>query len=76
MGLAPTCGCNPARFEVNLFDFNHDLYGEHLQVELISFLRPERKFRSTAELKNQMKTDKEKALRILAYADQPQFFLT
>src|SRR5262245_50349292 len=44
LGLRPTFGGQEPRLEVHLFDFAGDLYGRGLCVELIDFLRPERKF--------------------------------
>ncbi|MEL3963048.1 riboflavin kinase [Lysinibacillus endophyticus] len=44
-------------FEVFIFDFNEDIYGEKLGVEIISFIRNEKKFKSLEELKAQLKKD-------------------
>lgn len=57
-------GCKPtvsdsARMgaETYLYDFQGDLYGKHIRVELLAFRRKERKFGSVEELKKQMQTD-------------------
>ena len=52
--------------EPYFFDFAGDLYGRKLEVELISFLRPEAKFDSLAGLTDQMAKDCEEARRRLA----------
>ena len=54
------------RLEAHLFDINRDLYGRHLRVALVDFIRPERKFASFDELKGQIATDAQKARAILA----------
>ena len=43
--------------EVNVFSFDRETYGQTIQVELLSFVRPERKFASVEELKSQMEAD-------------------
>ncbi|MBQ7463892.1 MAG: bifunctional riboflavin kinase/FAD synthetase [Lachnospiraceae bacterium] len=43
--------------ETYIYDFDDDVYGETLRVELLHFLRGEMKFDSIDELKAQMKTD-------------------
>lgn len=69
VGIVPTYDNHTSRLEVHFFDFHEDLYGKPLCIELISFLRSERKFASANELKNQIAADKQEALRILTYAN-------
>ena len=58
VGKKPTVGSeNPAGVETYLFDFEGDLYGKEIRVELLKFVRPERKFSSLEELKEQLKRD-------------------
>ncbi|MBR2373821.1 MAG: riboflavin biosynthesis protein RibF [Lentisphaeria bacterium] len=57
IGLSPTYGGNERRIEVHLLDFNGDLYGLELTVQLLKFLRPERKFNDPSELKEQITRD-------------------
>ncbi|NVK64692.1 MAG: bifunctional riboflavin kinase/FAD synthetase [Flavobacteriales bacterium] len=45
--------------EVNLFDFQGDLYGQYVTVQLLSHFRDEMKFNSIADLKEQLKQDEE-----------------
>lgn len=52
--------------EINIFDYNSDLYGEELKVEWCKFIRDEKKFAGVEELVNQIKED-EKQIR--AYFD-------
>jgi riboflavin kinase/FMN adenylyltransferase len=51
--------------ETYLFDFTGDLYGKHLAVALIAYLRPEMKFDSLDALKAQMTKDSEAARAVL-----------
>ena len=51
--------------EVHLFDFNQDLYDQHLEVELIERIRPDAKFDNMEALKVQMDKDANAARQIL-----------
>jgi len=66
LGLRPTVGTLVPRLEAHLFDINTDLYGRHLRVALVDFIRPERKFSGFDELKQQIAADAAKAREILA----------
>lgn len=52
--------------EVNIFDFDKEIYGENLSVELVALLRQEMKFNNIEEMKVQLDKDKEVALYKLA----------
>ena len=45
------------RVETHIFDFDQDIYGEHLRIELIKFQRDEIKFNSLEALKHQIAND-------------------
>jgi riboflavin kinase/FMN adenylyltransferase len=64
-GTRPTFGGSDLRLEVNLFDFDGDLYGRHLRVALIEHLRPERRFSGIDALKAQIAEDALRAREIL-----------
>ena len=51
--------------EVNLFDFEDDIYGEDITLEFISFLRLEFKMCGLDELKRQLTLDRSNAQRLL-----------
>ena len=51
--------------EVNIFDFEHDIYGEMIEVELISLIRKDRKFASFDALKEQLQLDRLESMDIL-----------
>lgn len=44
--------------EVNLFDFDEDIYGQTLRLEFIKYLRSERKFSSIEDLTGQLERDR------------------
>ncbi|MGH7095762.1 MAG: riboflavin kinase, partial [Stellaceae bacterium] len=50
----------------HLFDLDRDLYGRHLRVSLIDFIRPERKFSGLDELREQISVDARLAREMLA----------
>lgn len=66
IGVRPMFGKNQANLETYILDFDGDLYGTHLSVALVEFLRPERKFDSLDALAAQMKTDCAQARLLLA----------
>ena len=51
--------------EVNLFDFEGDIYGADISLEFISFLRLEFKMCGLEELKKQLTMDRDNAKRLL-----------
>jgi riboflavin kinase/FMN adenylyltransferase len=51
--------------ETYLFDFSGDLYGKHLAVELIAYLRPEVKLEGLDALKAQIAKDVDEARKVL-----------
>lgn len=60
IGVRPTIDNeNVSKLEVHLFDFNGNLYGKSLTVQLLSRSRDEIKFDSLDELKNQLKNDEQ-----------------
>ena len=57
IGYKPTVGEYFRGVETYLFDFEGDLYGKVIEVQLYSFERPEQKFPDLNELKAQMHRD-------------------
>jgi len=64
-GNRPTFGGGDVLLEAHLFDFQGDLYGQHLRVALVEYLRPERKFAGLDALKAQIAEDSAAARRLL-----------
>lgn len=58
VGMRPTiAGLKRALLEVHLFDFDRDIYGEHVQVHFLQKLRDERKFADLDALTKQINKD-------------------
>ncbi len=70
IGLRPTVGTPEPRLEAHLFDIDADLYGRHIRVSLIDFIRPERKFSGLDALKAQIAEDAARARAILAETER------
>ena len=66
LGRRPTVEGKDTLLESYLFDWSGDLYGKHLRVKLIEFLRAEEKFESLEAMTGQMKRDAEQARAILS----------
>ena len=66
LGTRPMFDPPKELLEAHLFDFDGDLYGRTIETELVAYLRPEAKFDSIDELKNQMTQDAEAARNALA----------
>ncbi|MBO6087320.1 bifunctional riboflavin kinase/FAD synthetase [bacterium] len=56
-GLRPTINGSKPVLEVHILDFDKDIYGKTIKVGFLRMLRPERKFNSLDELKEQIKQD-------------------
>ena len=66
IGVRPMFGENTPNLETYIFDFKGDLYGHHLSIGLIDYLRPEMKFDGLPDLLTQMAEDCTQARAILA----------
>ncbi|MFI2743008.1 bifunctional riboflavin kinase/FAD synthetase [Zhouia sp. PK063] len=58
IGFNPTVGGTHKTIEANFFDFNQDLYGKKIQVDILQRLRNEEKYPSVEVLKQQLAKDK------------------
>lgn len=65
IGNNPTVNGKHKTIEVNIFDFNKDIYEEDATIYFIERLRDEVKFNGLEELKDQLALDKINSLRIL-----------
>lgn len=65
IGNRPTIQNAKWSVEVNIFEFNKNIYNENLTICFISRMREEKKFDSIEELKNQLTKDKHNANKIL-----------
>jgi len=65
IGFRPTIGDDKKMIEVNVFDFNENIYGRTLRVYVKSFMRKEEKFENLEQLKNQISIDEINAKKLL-----------
>jgi len=70
LGLRPTIESDTPRrvLEFHLFDFDHDLYGEEIELRFLEYLRPEQKFDNLAALREQIARDVKRAHQIFGDA--------
>lgn len=65
IGVRPTVSGEERRIEVNIFDFDRDIYNERISIHFHTLLRNEEKFGSIEMLKEQLDKDKIEAIKIL-----------
>jgi len=70
IGYNPTFGENRLSAETHIFDFNQDIYGKEIKINLLKHLRGEKKFSGPEELAGQIREDIREARRILAEAQK------
>ncbi len=61
IGVRPTFNGTERRIEIHIFDANLDLYGKHLEVDFIAWLRGEQRFSGIEALKAQISSDAQQA---------------
>lgn len=66
IGYNPTFGEEQLVAETHIFDFSEDIYGKPIKVNLLKFLRSERKFSGPRELAEQIVRDVATAKKVLA----------
>ena len=64
IGMRPTVAGKKLTLEVHILDFNQNIYGQSIKVELVEHLRNERMFGSLEELKAQLAKDESETRRI------------
>jgi len=65
IGFNPTVNGQKQTIEVNLFDFDADIYGQKLEISVLKYLREEQKFDSVDLLAAQLNLDKKTALEFV-----------
>ncbi|HVZ69746.1 MAG TPA: bifunctional riboflavin kinase/FAD synthetase [Rhizomicrobium sp.] len=65
-GVRPMYKIETPLLETYLFDFNGDLYGKHMSIEMIHYIRPEAKLEGLEALKAQIAKDSDVARKVLA----------
>ena len=66
IGYRPTVADGELTIEVNIFDFNEEIYEQEITILFIDRIRDEQKFNGLDELKAQLEQDREKVKTILA----------
>ncbi len=67
IGTRPSVDSSPRlTIETNIMDFDEDIYGEDMVVEIMAYLRPIRKMDGIEEVKKQVDEDKLRSRRILS----------
>ncbi len=66
LGVRPMFGENTPNLETFIFDFDGDLYGHHLSISLVNYIRPEMKFDGLSALMDHMAADCLRARNVLA----------
>jgi riboflavin kinase/FMN adenylyltransferase len=66
IGYRPTIDVGDLTIEVNIFDFDEEIYGERIIIYFIERIRDEVKFENLSALRNQLIMDRAKALELLS----------
>jgi riboflavin kinase / FMN adenylyltransferase len=65
IGYRPTFNGKEFRIEVNIFDFNKEIYNQEVTLHFKAFIRPDQRFENAAGLTEQLAKDKMKAMSLL-----------
>ncbi|MGG6229572.1 bifunctional riboflavin kinase/FAD synthetase [Tenacibaculum sp. SDUM215027] len=71
IGNRPTVDGEHQTIEVHYFNFNQNLYGKELTIELLYYLRDEQKFDSVSDLISQLKKDQQNSILFLKSYAKP-----
>lgn len=65
IGVKPTLGSTQRTLEVNLFDFDEQIYGASVTIRFVERIRDEQGFENLEDLRSQLHKDKANALSVL-----------
>lgn len=65
IGVRPTIDHGELTIEINIFDFNEDIYDQTITITFVDRLRDEKKFENLDALKKQLGRDREQTMQIL-----------
>lgn len=65
IGYRPTIDVGDLTIEVNIFDFDEEIYGDRIIIYFIERIRDEKKFENLSALRDQLTIDRAKAYEIL-----------
>lgn len=66
IGQRPTINGMTRNIEVNIFNFDKEIYGQNIKMNFLKFLRHDEKFSGLEDLKTQLQLDKENTLEYFA----------
>lgn len=64
IGYRPTIDANRLTIEANIFDFDREIYNDHITIRFVERIRDERRFGGLQQLKGQLGYDKEMVLKL------------
>lgn len=64
IGIRPTINGTSETIEVNIFNFNENIYNKTVRIEFYQRIRNEQKFEQFSDLKTQLEIDKEKTIQV------------
>ena len=67
IGFNPTVDGTTKSLEIHLFNFNNDLYGKKIRVELVDRIRDEVKFDSLEDLRKQLQKDMQTSISLIGH---------
>lgn len=65
IGIRPTLDLENVTIEAHIFDFDEDIYGEHISIHFLDRIRDEMRFPSLGALKDQLQKDRSESLQKL-----------
>lgn len=65
IGVRPTLNGTKETIEVNIFNFDDDIYNKEIRIEFYERIRDEQNFNELSELKKQLAIDKNKVIQVL-----------
>ncbi len=71
IGNCPTFQNESKSIEVNIFDYNQEIYGKWIKIYFVQWLRPEQKFKTIQDLMIQVKKDSSLAKEIFKKKHKP-----
>jgi riboflavin kinase / FMN adenylyltransferase len=71
IGIRPSFGESTPTVEAFIFDFDRDIYGQRVKIDLVEYLRPEMKFEGIEALVTQIGQDAAKARKALSAMSTP-----
>ena len=72
IGEIPTIENAKKTIEVNIFEFNEDIYGQRISIQVLKFLREDEKFDDLEGLKKQLAKDKLSSLAFFSGVELPK----